>query len=378
MKITRREWLGGTLALAGCNRHLATGFPGNAIVSSEIEHTLSAVSLERFRVTRQLKLEAAPSQVLAVPEPPLVLCLLPGRGTVLAIDNEAVSIRHRVRTGDESLAMLPDPDGKRVWILNKSPASLVAVDLATFRTEAHVRLPGTPASLDVHGKIAAVSLPERHEIAIIENDRVARTIVTGIAQEMICFRTDGGVVMAGDPQSQMLAVGDPSSGQLLVKLPLPMKPRRYCYKSDGGQLFITGEGVDSVSIVWPYQTEVDQTILAGRSPAGMAVVGDYLFVTNSDSGDVTVIAISNRRVVARIPVGQEPQEVIITPDEQYALVLNRKSGDIAVLRVPSIVQWGNDINKAAPNSQYVRMRPAPLFTMVPVCAGPVSATISRT
>ncbi len=353
--------------MAACNRHQATGFPGFAIVASETEHTLSAVSLERFRVTRQLGLDAAPSAVIALSDPPLVLCLLPGKGTLIATDSEAVSVRRRVRVGDESLAMRLDPDGKRVWVLNKSPNTLVAVDLGTFRPGARVRLPGAAGAIDVNGKMAAVSLPDRGEIVIVENDRVSRTITTGIAPEMICFRPDGGVVMSGDPRSQMLAVADPATGQVMVKLPLPLKPRRYCYNQDGGQLFITGAGMDAVSIVSPYQTEVGETILAGHSPGGMAVVGDYLFVTNSDSGDVTVIEIYSRRVVARIPVGQDPEEVVITPDSQYALVLNRKSGDVAVIRVPSIQQWGNHHNKTAP-----------LFTMVPVGGRPVSATISRT
>jgi YVTN family beta-propeller protein len=177
--------------------------------------------------------------------------------------------------------------------------------------------------------------------------------------------------MAADPEQQIMAIADPSSGQLLVKLPLPLKPRRYCYNSDGGQLFITGEGMDAVTIVGPYQTEVSETILAGHVPAGMAVphpdpdLPEYLFVTNSGSGDLTVIDVYSRRVVARIPVGQDPQDVVITPDNQYALVLNRKSGDIAVIRVPSIGAWGNHHNKTAP-----------LFTMIPVGTRPVSAAIS--
>jgi YVTN family beta-propeller protein len=368
--ITRRAWIGGALAMAACS-HKGTGFPGFAIVASEAERTLSAISLERFRITRQLGLEAAPSEVLALTDPPLVLCLLPDRGTLIAIDNEAVSVRHRVRVGDASLGMCLDGDGKRVWILNKSPNTLVAVDLQSFRPGARVRLPGAAASLDVHGNMAAVSLPDRGEIAMVENDRVSRSIPTGIAPEMICFRPDGGAVLAGDPHSQLLAIADPAAGRLLVTLPLPLKPRRYCYNTDGGQLFITGEGMDAVSIISPYQTEVSETILAGTSPAGMAVVSDYLFVTNSESGDVTVIAISSRHVLARIPVGQDPQEVVITPDNQYALVLNRKSGDIAVLRVPVVVAYGNSHNKL-PHSLS-----APLFTMIPVGARLVSAAISR-
>ena len=371
--MTRRALLGGALVTAACGPRKGTGFPGFAIIASEAEQTLSAISLERFRVARQLRLEAAPSQVTAVGAPNLVLCLLPSRGTVIAIDSEAAAVRQKVRVADESLAMRLDDDGKRVWILNKSPNTLVAVDLATFRIGARVRLPATPSSLDFRYRTGAVSLPSQNTIAIIEGDRISRFISVGITPEMVCFRPDGKMVIAGDHEGQMLAFGDPASGQLLVKLPLPLKPRRYCYNADGGQLFITGEGMDAVSIVSPYQTEVAETVLAGNSPAGMAApkpdgtVPEYLFVTNSGSGDLTVIDIYSRKVIARIAVGQDPQDVIISPDNQYALVLNRRSGDIAVIRVPAIGAWGNHHNKTAP-----------LFTMIPVGTRPVSATISRT
>ena len=363
--------VGGVLATSACN-HKGTGFPGFALVASEAEHTISAISLERFSVTRRLRLDAAPSQVMALPNSHMALCLMPERGTLLAIDGEGVAIRQRVRVADESLNMRLDDDGKRVWILNKSPNALVAVDVESFRIVARVALPGTPASMDFHGKTGAVSLPARRAIAVVEEGRVVRSIAADIAPEMICFRPDGKVVIAGDPEGQMLAVGDPASGQLVVKLALPMKPRRYCYNSDGGQLFITGEGMDAVSIVSPYQTEVGETVLAGDSPAGMAVprpdpdAPEYLFVTNSGSGDLTVIDIYSRRVLARIQVGQDPQDVVITPDNQYALVLNRKSGDIAVIRVPSIERWGKR-----------RYKTASLFTMIAVGNRPVSATISR-
>ncbi|HEY3837377.1 MAG TPA: hypothetical protein VGL72_12430 [Bryobacteraceae bacterium] len=370
--ITRRALLGGTLAMAACSPRKATGFPGFAIIASEAEHTLSAISLERFRVTRQLHIEAAPSQVIALANPQMVLCLIPSRGTLIAVDPEAVGVRQKVRVGDESLTMCLDDSGKRVWILNKSPNTLVAVDLASFKVAARVRLPGTPASVDFWHKTGAISLPQQGAIAIVEEDHLARTVTADLALEMICFRPDGKAVMAADSEAQMLAVADPHSGKLIVKLALPLKPKRYCYKSDGGQLFITGDGMDAVCIVSPYQTEVFATILAGRSPAGMAVprpdpdLPEYLLVTNSGSGDLTVIEVFSRGVVARIPVGQDPQDVIITPDNQYALVLNRQSGDVAVIRVPSIGAWGNHHKKTAP-----------LFTMIPVGTRPVSATVSR-
>jgi YVTN family beta-propeller protein len=373
--ISRRQWLqgalGGSLSLAACSPRKGTGFPGYAIIASEAEQTLSAINLQRFRLIRQLKLESAPSQVMAISDPARVVCLLPHRGMVITVDSEAVAVRQKLRVGDESLTMRLADDGKRVWILNKSPNTLVSVDLSTFTVASRVRLPGPAASVDFHLKTGAVTLPSHGAIAIIEDDRVSRAIATGMAPEMVCFRSNGETVMAADPDAQMMAVGDPANGQLIVKLSLPLKPRHYCYKPDGGQLFLTGDGMDAVAIVSPYQTEVFETILAGRAPAGMAVPTDpdlpeYLLVTNAGSGDLTVIDISTRRVVARIPVGQDPEDVVITPDSQYALVLNRKSGDIAVIRIPSIGAWGNHKN-----------RTAPLFTMIPVGLSPVSGTVSR-
>lgn len=377
--ITRRTFLHrttaaatGLLTTAACS-HKGTAFSGFALVASEAEHAITTVSLLRFRVSRQLALEAAPSQIIALNSQKLALCLLPSRGTLIAVDNEGVGIRHKLRVADQSISMRLDDDGKRVWILNQSPASLVSVDLDHFCQSARVHLPSTPGSFDFHGKIGAVTLPDRGEISIIQSDRVSRTIPTGIAPGMVCFRPDGNVVLAADAVAQMVAIVDPATGQLLVKLPLPMKPRHYCYNSDGGQLFVTGEGMDAVVIISPYQTEVGETILAGRAPAGMAVVAtdqvNYLLVTNSESGDLTVIDIDSRHVLARISVGQEPQDVIVTPDKQYALVLNRKSGDMAVIRIPAINAWGN-LN--------VRARTAPLFTLIPVGVRPVSAAVTNT
>ena len=374
--MTRRRWIaqaaGAPLFLAACGPRKGTAFPGFAVVALEAEQALSTINLERFRVTRQLRLEGAPSQVIALTTSRVVLCLIPTRGTLLAIDSEGFAIRQKVRVGDLSLTMRVSDDGQHVSILNQSPPNLVSVDLSNFSVSQRVRLPAVPASADFFGRIAAVTLPGSGSIAIVEDGRVSRSIATGIAPEMICFRPNGSAVLACDPNQQMMAIGDPATGQLMVNLALPLKPRRYCYNSDGGQLFITGDGMDAVCIVSPYQTEVDETILAGRIPAGMAAprpdknTPAYLFVTNSGSGDVTVIDIDSRTVVARIPVGQDPQDVLITPDNQYALVLNRKSGDIAVIRVPSIEAWGNLNHKTAS-----------LFTMIPVGLGPVSATISR-
>ena len=57
----------------------------------------------------------------------------------------------------------------------------------------------------------------------------------------------------------------------------------------------------------------------------------------------------------------------MTPDDEYALVLNQGSGDLAVIRMLSI--------GTGERNHPARYRSAPLFTLIPVGEKPVSAAI---
>jgi YVTN family beta-propeller protein len=179
------------------------------------------------------------------------------------------------------------------------------------------------------------------------------------------FQGDGKQVLAGSRADRSLTIFDAASGRVTVRLPLPVEPANCCFNADGGQMFVTGPGMDAVVIVYPYQTEVGETILAGRTPDGMAVSAapQYLFVTNPESGSVTVLDIDTRKLVGAVHVGMEPRRVLITPDNRYALVLNWQSGNMAVIRIAAFTQRRH------------RTDPAPLFTMVPVGAQPVAAAV---
>jgi DNA-binding beta-propeller fold protein YncE len=63
-------------------------------------------------------------------------------------------------------------------------------------------------------------------------------------------------------------------------------------------------------------------------------------------------------------VGADPGFITVTPDGNFALVLNRASGDMAVIRAGAIVA------EAAG-----RLKSAPLYTMIPVGSRPVSAAV---
>ena len=93
---------------------------------------------------------------------------------------------------------------------------------------------------------------------------------------------------------------------------------------------------------------------------------DADLLTGDQAEQVVRDAAAAQNMLAAVKVGQEPCFITFTPDNQYALVVNHRSGDLAVIRLATITQGGSQR----------RSRTAPLFTMVPVGVGPVSALAS--
>jgi YVTN family beta-propeller protein len=178
-------------------------------------------------------------------------------------------------------------------------------------------------------------------------------------------------LIAANRTDRLLSIYDVASSRLIVHLPIAARPDNLCFnqsiepgQTDGGQLFVTGDGVDGVVIVYPYHTpEVGKTVLAGRAPGAMAASEKLLFVASPQSGDVSILNIATQKVIAVQSVGNDPGFIAITPDDEFALVLNRKSGDVAVLPV--------DLN---PPIRY-KERTGKLLTVIPVGSKPVYAAV---
>ncbi len=125
--------------------------------------------------------------------------------------------------------------------------------------------------------------------------------------------------------------------------------------------------MDAVVSVFPFRTEVWETLLAGATPPGVMATGFEpdkppfcLLVANPDADTVTVLDVESGKLVAVVAVGSRPRQIVLTPNREYALVLNEKSGDMAVIRIFSL--GGNQ----AGGDRVKRYKSAPLFTMIPV------------
>jgi DNA-binding beta-propeller fold protein YncE len=91
----------------------------------------------------------------------------------------------------------------------------------------------------------------------------------------------------------------------------------------------------------------------------------YLFVASRSGSDLCILSIDTRKVIGFVETGGRPSLITVTPDSQFALVLDREAGDMGVIRVPRNVTGPERRTKTG----------ASLFTMISVGSKPVDLVV---
>ena len=371
---TRRSVVfGGLGALTACTRPKAKGFSGYAFIANSEGGAVAAVDLEVFAVARHIRVDGAPTAVVAREKRARVYALTPANGSVHEIRAGNLTLAGKLQVARSAITMRLAPSHRNLFVLCRDPRKLVALAFEPMRVGWELPLPADPMDLDVSpdGSLLAISYGAAHALSFVDlAQRKAFPLVRTTGEiGTVRFQSDSRQLIAANVSERILSVYHTPTPRLIVHLPLAVRPDHLCFNADGGQLFVTGDGMDAVVVVYPYYTpQIGETVLAGHNPGAMATSATpgYLFVANPKSGDVSILDIETRRVVAVTPVGTEPSYITITPDDQYALVLNQASGDMAVIRI-------QNVTRAVTEQR--RSRKGPLFMLIPVGSKPVSAAI---
>jgi DNA-binding beta-propeller fold protein YncE len=307
--------------------------------------------------------------------PSLNYVLTPSNGSVHILDGNLRLVASR-RLADQLSAMRLMPDGKRLIAISERNRELLEVDPANLAVVHRHRLNAEPKFLEVSGVgYAAVSTGDHGAVELVnlENRRYYEVHLESPVGKLR-FRADGNMLLAANLGSNALTALAVPDLQVIADLALAMKPENLCFNFDQGQLFVSGAGMDGVAIVFPYNMlEVDQTILACREPGVMACSEKppaYLFVASRSGSEISILNIDSRKVIGVAQVGQKPSYIAITPDSQYALVLDETSGDMAVIHIPAI----HSGTKMGGLPAWASVSTS-LFTMLPVGDRPVEAVV---
>jgi DNA-binding beta-propeller fold protein YncE len=361
--ISRRAMLALPAVFSTACRRPEPDSRGYAFIANQDGGAIAALDLDVMAVAKHVAVDGAPSQVISAQSRPAVYALTPTNGTVHEIRTDTLKVGRKLTAAAHADSIFMSSDEKTIYILSRETRSVHALRLDDWRIAWSLQFPEEPVdfALSPDGNTAAVSSSTTLRLVSLTARSIGQPLGrTNFGQ--ILFLKNGERLVAADLGNQQISVYRVNNPRLVTHLTVAVLPENLCFSSDGGQLFVTGSGMDSMVILYPYDIpEVAETILVGHAPAAMTASEALLFITSPASGDVTVLSIATHKVLSVMPVGSDPGLVAITPDDRFALVLNRESGNVAVLDNAEILKNRN--------------KSAALVTVIPVGSRPVSAAM---
>ncbi|GAB4366351.1 MAG: hypothetical protein OHK0021_09830 [Bryobacter sp.] len=368
--LPRRRFLPASLSAAfysACSTNTKKAYDGYGFIATRDSGDIAVVDLAAFALEKRIKTSAKPVQLLDLPAQSRLLSVSEA-GHIDVIDPTRAEI---LRTASQPIhpgQLQPSFDGKLLYALSQDRQRLLALSPDSLEPAKTWHLPApasrfTAASQSPAIAVAYENSPKLSLLSSPDSPQLQHASTEDSPATNLAFLQNGAVLIALHRTERKLTLLNAPAARVMVHLPLPIEPTHYCFSPDGGQLYLTGTGLDAVVIVYPFQSQVSGTMLTGKAPGPMAAISSpsFLFVTSPQTGTVSVHDIRLQKLVAVVAVGTEPRAIAFTPDNSMAIVLNQRSGDLAIIRLANIVSKRN--------------KTAPLFTMIPVGSAPVAAVI---
>ncbi len=355
------------LVLSGCQRNPFPTYPANyhefAYVSDGAAGTVTVLDLVYLRQDRVVSVGKEPTGMAVNPVRAEVYAVNAGSDSVSVIDATTNKVAVTIGVHRRPYAIDVAPDGRRAYVANSGSNTVSVLDLDKRREIA------TAATGEGPG-LAKVSPDNR---TLVVSNRVAGSVsvytITDSGKKPLAFRaafpgcagaTDIAIlpdstkafVACSDGHQVMvvwLAVAaDSWNGKqdaslqrdhLLCMLDVGKTPTHLAMKSDGGEIFSTNFGSDSISTINTWTNEVEGTTVIGSKPSRAVVSADdklappgSLWVTNFGADSAAMYAIDDGHVEESVRTGSRPDALAFSTDQHILLVADSGGTDIAVIR----------------------------------------------
>ena len=146
-----------------------------------------------------------------------------------------------------------------------------------------------------------------------------------------------------------IAVIDTTTLKLTGLLKAGSDPEQFDLSKDGRRLFISNEDSGTVSVLDVHSGDVVGSIPVGAEPEGVRVTpnGRQIVVTSESANSISIIDSSTLKLLRTVPVGKRPRDTGITPDSTTAYVSGE--ADASLYKASLVAE--------APASRLMQFRP---------------------
>ncbi len=214
--------------------------------------------------------------------------------------------------------------GSQVWSIAISPDG----DSAWLTTGANA----TPGS---YSGVARLDLA---------SGAVTKVGETDISMGGIAIRPDGAFVYAITVGSNNVSIVDTATGGIVKTISGGFQPVDIAITPDGTRGYVTNFSHDKVTVLdLTTNTTIGQVTAGGKYPFRLAVSPDSskVWVANKATADIVPIDVATGVAGEPVPMGGEPDSIVITPDRPPAAALTAK---------PEVVELGASVELDASGS----------------------------
>jgi PQQ-dependent catabolism-associated beta-propeller protein len=218
---------------------------------------------------------------------------------------------------------------------------------------------GLLAPLCAQAKHAYVSNEDGDSVSVIDTDRdeVTATVEVGKRPRGLKLSRDGAqlyVAVSGlpkcppsvsdeecaklkrDPTADGIAVIDTQKLQVAKLLKAGSDPEQFDVSADGKRLFISNEDSGTVSVLNVATGVIEAAVQVGPEPEGVRISpnGRWVVVTSETGNAISVIDAKSLTVLASVAVGKRPRDAAFTPDSKTVYVSNEVDASLYVTTIP--------------------------------------------
>lgn len=406
--------------LSGCRRSgfpdVPAGYREFAYVTNGASNTVTVLDLVALRPDRTLRVGDEPTGITANPRRNEVYAVNTKSGTVTVIDASNNTVAATIGVHRQPYSISVDAQGGRAYVANSGSNSVSVIDLDRRREIAVAGTGEQPGLARISPDMRSLVVSNRGSgsVSVYDVEPYTTTYVSSGFQDSpeepapvapsrpretspgppVRFRAafpgcPGATDVAILPDSskafiacsgghQVMAISlaaEPGSwparqnpnalkDHLLTMLDVGQTPVQLAVKPDGGEIFSSNFGDDSISEISTWTNEVSGTYTIGSKPTHGLVSHDNstLWVANFGSDLVSVYSIDDGQLVTAIHTGSAPDALAFSADEHVLLAADAHSGDVAVIRTQgrqgaalfTILPAGGSPNAIAVKSYTVR------------------------
>jgi YVTN family beta-propeller protein len=353
------------LGLTSCNRYRFPQYSANyreyAYVTDGTANTVAVLDLVYLRQDRVLQVGQNPTGLAVNPVRNEIYAVNAGSDSVTVIDATDNKVTATIGVHRQPYFIDVAADGKRGYVANSGANTVSVLDLEHHREIAVAATGEQPGMARIAPDMRSLVVTNRGSGSVsvysVSNSTTRpltlRNAYPGCpgATDAVILPDSSKAFIACSSSNQVMAISlaaapdiwrakqDSSQLQdhLLALLDVGSTPTHLALKPDGGEIFVTNFGSDSISEISTWTNEVGGTYIIGSKPSRGIVSRDdsSLWVTNFGADSVSLYSIDDGKPTGGVRTGGSPDAIAFSEDEHLLLVANTGTGDVAVIRTQS-------------------------------------------